>query len=276
MHWVTYRRAPLAVPAGLPVLTTITVNGKARQDAWAEETVRAQGLRPGPPAHAVRARPRRLQVLTSDFDACPAEILAWLKSRWREENFLKYASGNYGIDKICDYIATVETNTKVIDNPARKAANATLRQAEKNLAAASADMLPCSPTRPSPPPSRTPGSSPPPGRRSRGREGAHRRPKPPATRPPRSCPPTSSTRTPRSRCCAPAGAACRLVLRLLAHNAEHWIASAPQRLPAGRRRVPGHHPPERHPRPRRRDHLHPRQRSACGSTSPAAPCRARA
>jgi len=28
-----------------------------------------------------------LQILTSDFDACPAEILAWLKSRWREENF---------------------------------------------------------------------------------------------------------------------------------------------------------------------------------------------
>src|SRR5260370_37724514 len=65
-----------------------------------------------------------LQVLTSDFDACPAEILAWLKSRWREENFLKYASGNYGIDKICDYIASIEVNTKLIDNPARKKANA--------------------------------------------------------------------------------------------------------------------------------------------------------
>jgi hypothetical protein len=34
VHWVTYRRAPLAVPAGLPVLTTITVNGKTRQVAW--------------------------------------------------------------------------------------------------------------------------------------------------------------------------------------------------------------------------------------------------
>ena len=48
-----------------------------------------------------------LQILTSDLDACPAEILAWLKSRWREENFLKYASENYGIDKICDYIAGI-------------------------------------------------------------------------------------------------------------------------------------------------------------------------
>jgi hypothetical protein len=37
-HWVTYRRAPLAIPAMLPVITTITVGGKARQVTWAEET----------------------------------------------------------------------------------------------------------------------------------------------------------------------------------------------------------------------------------------------
>ena len=77
-----------------------------------------------------------LQILTSDFEACPADILDWLKSRWREENFLKYASENYGIDKICDYAASIETNTKMTDNPARKKANAAVRDAEKNLHAA--------------------------------------------------------------------------------------------------------------------------------------------
>src|SRR6266487_1070658 len=77
-----------------------------------------------------------LQILTSDSGACPAEILSWLKSRWREENFLKYASQNYGIDKICDYIADVQANTKVIGNPARKTASAAVRQADKALAAA--------------------------------------------------------------------------------------------------------------------------------------------
>ena len=77
-----------------------------------------------------------LQILTSDFDTCPAEILAWLKSRWREENFLKYASENYGIDKICDYLASIETNTKIMGNPARKAASAAVRDAEKTLASA--------------------------------------------------------------------------------------------------------------------------------------------
>jgi hypothetical protein len=75
-----------------------------------------------------------LQIQTSDLDACPADILAWLKSRWREENFLKYASENYGTGKICDYIASISANTKVIDNPARKKANAAVREAEKALA----------------------------------------------------------------------------------------------------------------------------------------------
>jgi hypothetical protein len=32
-----------------------------------------------------------LRILTSDTAACPADILSWLKSRWREENFLKSA-----------------------------------------------------------------------------------------------------------------------------------------------------------------------------------------
>ena len=81
-----------------------------------------------------------LQILTSDFDSCPADILAWLKSRWREENFLKYASENYGIDKICDYIAGIDTNTKIVDNPARKKANATVHTAAKALAQAREDL----------------------------------------------------------------------------------------------------------------------------------------
>jgi len=38
-HWVTYRRAPLVVPAMLPVITTVSYAGRARQIAWAEETV---------------------------------------------------------------------------------------------------------------------------------------------------------------------------------------------------------------------------------------------
>ena len=153
-------------------------------------------------------------------------ILSWLKSRWREENFLKYASENYGIDKICDYLASIETNTKIIDNPARKKANAAVRDAEKTLAAAERDLAglladpahhPRRQERPAHP-RRAEEDHPRP-------QGRGRRRRRPARRSPRNCPPTTSTPTRRSRCCAPGRRGLQMVLRLLAHNAEHWLSN---------------------------------------------------
>ena len=136
VHWVTYRRAPLAIPGMLPVLTVITVNGRTRTIAWAEETVQLKDYGEARQITLFEHGRVVLQILTSDSGACPAALLGWLKSRWREENFLKYAAANYGIDAICDYAANIETNTKITDNPARREGNAAVREAEKNLAAA--------------------------------------------------------------------------------------------------------------------------------------------
>jgi hypothetical protein len=136
VHWVTWRRAPLAAPTRLPVLAEITINGKARQVAWADETTHIKDYGTARQITLFERGQPALQLLTSDADSCPAGMLSFLKSRWREENFLKYASENYGIDKICDYAAEIEANTKLIGNPARKAANAHVRDAEKVLAGA--------------------------------------------------------------------------------------------------------------------------------------------
>jgi len=134
VHWVTYRRAPLAVPARLPVLATITrPGGSSRTISRAGETVQIKDYGQARQITLFEHGQVAPQILTSDFGACPAEILSWLKSRWREENFLRYASENYGIDKICDYAAAIETNTKITGNPARKTATAAVRQAEKAL-----------------------------------------------------------------------------------------------------------------------------------------------
>ena len=92
----------------LPVITAVTYAGRTRQLAWAEEKVQLKDYGEARQITLFEHGKVALQILTSDFDACPAEILSWLKSRWREENFLKYASENYGIDKICDYIASIE------------------------------------------------------------------------------------------------------------------------------------------------------------------------
>ena len=140
VHWVTYRRAPLAVPVMLPVITAVTCGGRTRQITWAEEKVQIKDYGQARQITLFEHGKVALQILTSDVEACPAEILAWLKSRWREENFLKYASVNYGIDKICDYLAGITTNTKITDNPARKAASAAVRAAENALAAAERDL----------------------------------------------------------------------------------------------------------------------------------------
>jgi hypothetical protein len=140
VHWVTYRRAPLAAPAMLPVITTITTGGRRREITWAEETAQVKDYGQARQLTMFEHGQVALQILTSDLDACPAEILGWLKSRWREENFFKYASENYGIDKICDYIASIETKTKIIDNPARKKATAAVREAGKALAAAEREL----------------------------------------------------------------------------------------------------------------------------------------
>ena len=225
VHWVTYRRAPLAVPAMLPVITTITSGGRARQIAWAEETVQLEDYGEARQITLFEHGKVALQILTSDFDACPAEILAWLKSRWREENFLKYASENYGIDKICDYAAGIEVNTKLTDNPARKAANTQVRDADKNLAAAErafAALL----ADPSVPPAVKNGKLIPAAEhkitaaRKQAKAAAEARAKIPAKLPANQIDPEAQVAVLRA-----GRRGLQMVLRLLAHNAEHWLAT---------------------------------------------------
>ena len=224
VHWVTYRRAPLAVPAKLPVITTITYAGRTRQISWAEETVQLKDYGDARQITLFEHGRVALQILTSDRDTCPAEILSWLKSRWREENFLKYASENYGIDKICDYIATIETNAKLIRNPARDQANAAVRDAEKTLAAAErglAVLLQDPGLSPAAKNDRIPGSQQNITRARAAAAAAVAARKPvPAKLPASSIDPDA--RTAVLRACL---RGLQMVLRLLAHNAEHWLSN---------------------------------------------------
>jgi transposase len=70
-----------------------------------------------------------LQVLTSDLTASAPDLLFALKGRWVIENAFKYL-GFYGIDWLADYHADITVHTKLIDNPARKDANAAIRAAK--------------------------------------------------------------------------------------------------------------------------------------------------
>src|SRR6266700_263743 len=224
VHWVTYRRAPLAVPAMLPVITTVTVGGKTRTIAWAEEKTQLKDYGQARQLTLIEHGKVVLQILTSDYDSCPAEILDWLKSRWREENFLKYASQNYGIDEICDYAATIETSTKVTKNPARKAANAAVRAAQDELAAAERalaalltdpDTTPAAKNKAIPAANRAISAA-----NKKAKDATAARKKIPAKLPADQIDPDARTAVRRA-----GRRGLQMVLRLLAHNAEHWLAT---------------------------------------------------
>ena len=224
VHWVTYRRAPLAVPVMLPVITAVTYGGRTRQISWAEEKVQIKDYGEARQITLFEHGKVALQILTSDFEACPAEILAWLKSRWREENFLKYASVNYGIDKICDYLADITTNTKIAGNPVRKAASAAVRNAEKALAGAEralAGLIQDPAITPAVKNAAIPALQ---NKITRARTelaaATAARKKIPAKLPASDIDPGAQTALLRA-----GRRSLQMVLRLLAHNAEHWLSA---------------------------------------------------
>ena len=63
-----------------------------------------------------------LQVLTCDTPATGADLLCWLRSRWRIENMFKYAAAHNGIDALADYRMDIGPDTRKVTNPARVAA----------------------------------------------------------------------------------------------------------------------------------------------------------
>jgi len=139
--WITYRRAPLAPAHGLPMTTTITSTGAGgvvtnRTLVYADEPVTIDGYGTARQISLFEHGVVVLQILTSNLTACPVGLLLTLKARWRIENVFKYAAEHYGIDALGDYIAGIQTNTRPVDNPARRAANTTVKTLKTELAQA--------------------------------------------------------------------------------------------------------------------------------------------
>jgi len=133
IDWITYRRAPLVTPQHLPVTTTITRTGTQTQVTLADETVTINGYGQCRQITLFEHSQPALQILTSDLDSCAAALMAFLRARWRIENLFKYLDF-YGIDALADYTATIATNTRLIDNPARTAARTRLNNLREQLA----------------------------------------------------------------------------------------------------------------------------------------------
>lgn len=135
VDWITYRRGTLAATTTPPRrYWTGRIDGPAQCLTLAEETVTIEGYGPCRQLTLFENDTPTLQVLTSDTTAPAPALLAWLRCRWRIENVFKYLTTHHGIDWLCHYGADINPDTALIDNPARKAARTAKKHAETTLA----------------------------------------------------------------------------------------------------------------------------------------------
>jgi transposase len=81
---------------------------------------------------------RQIHALTSRTDLAAGEVCWRLTSRWREENYFRYARTHFALDALDCYAATPDDPDREVPNPAKKTAAAQVRRAEILAAAAQA------------------------------------------------------------------------------------------------------------------------------------------
>jgi transposase len=149
---LTWRKGPAPdLPAG--AFTTITCaddRGRAHAYDLADTTITLainDGPRKGeqvtlrqvtrrvPARHGAT---RQIHTLTSRHDLAPGEVCWRITSRWREENYFRYARTHFALDALDSYAAAPDDPDRKVPNPAKKAAAAQVRHAEALAAAAQA------------------------------------------------------------------------------------------------------------------------------------------
>jgi transposase len=149
---LTWRKGPAPdIPAG--EFTTITCTddrGREHQYDLADTTVTlaiGDGPRKGQTVSLrqvtrhVPARgggTRQIHALTSREDLPAGEVCWRLTSRWREENYFRYARTHFALDALDSHAATPDDPDRKVPNPAKKTAAAQVRRAEIHAATAQA------------------------------------------------------------------------------------------------------------------------------------------
>ena len=81
---------------------------------------------------------RQIHVLTSRTDLTAGEVCWRLTSRWREENYFRYARTHFALDALDSYAAAPDDPHRLVPNPAKNTAAARIRAAEAAAQAAEA------------------------------------------------------------------------------------------------------------------------------------------
>jgi hypothetical protein len=134
VDWITYRRGKLADTTTAPRrYWRVDGAGRAETVNLADEMITIKDYGPARQLTLFEHDKPVLQVLTSDLTAPAAALLAWLRCRWRIENVFKYLTAHHGMDWLCHYDADLAPDTTPIDNPARKQARDAVKRAETTL-----------------------------------------------------------------------------------------------------------------------------------------------
>ena len=75
-------------------------------------------------------------MLTSRTDLTAGEVCWRMTSRWREENYFRYARTHFALDALDSYAAAPDDPHRLVPNPAKKTAAARIRAAEAAAQAA--------------------------------------------------------------------------------------------------------------------------------------------
>ena len=83
---------------------------------------------------------RQVHILTTRpaADLPAAAVIYRMTSRWREENYFRYGRAHFALDALDSYAVTAEDPDRMVPNPAKKTAAATVKTAKKTLASAEA------------------------------------------------------------------------------------------------------------------------------------------
>src|SRR6266513_3199164 len=79
---------------------------------------------------------RQIHALSSRTDQPAGEVCWRLTSRWREENYFRYARTHFALDALDSHAAAPDDPDRMVPNPAKKTAAARIRAAEQAITAA--------------------------------------------------------------------------------------------------------------------------------------------
>jgi transposase-like protein len=146
---LTWRKGPAPdLPAGQFTTVACTDDrGRAHQYHLADTTVElgiSEGPRKGQTVmlrQVTRRVPakgggtRQIHALTSRTDLTAGEVCWRLTSRWREENYFRYARTHFALDALDSHAAAPDDPDRMVPNPAKKTAAARTRAAGQAVTA---------------------------------------------------------------------------------------------------------------------------------------------